>query len=55
MPFAAATAMLITDGLYAIAMEATMGDKSLKAKQRDQKQKDAAKAGIDAIGLSAKP
>jgi hypothetical protein len=26
-------------------MEAAMGDKSLKSKQRDQKQKDAAKAG----------
>jgi hypothetical protein len=26
-------------------MEAAMGDKSLKSKQRDQKQKDAAKTG----------
>ena len=26
---------------YAIDMEATMGDKSLKSKQREQKQKDA--------------
>jgi hypothetical protein len=26
-------------------MEAVMGDKSLKSKQREQKQKDAAKAG----------
>jgi len=30
---------------YAIEMEVTMGDKSLKSKQRDQKQKDVAKAG----------
>jgi hypothetical protein len=29
---------------YAIDMEVAMGDKSLKSKQRDQKQKDAAKA-----------
>jgi hypothetical protein len=29
----------------AINMEVAMGDKSLKSKQRDQKQKDAAKAG----------
>ena len=30
---------------YVIDMEAAMGDKSLKSKQRNQKQKDAAKAG----------
>jgi hypothetical protein len=33
-------------------MEATMGDKSLKSKQRDQKQKDAAKAGNAAAAKS---
>jgi hypothetical protein len=37
---------------YAIDMEATMGDKSLKSKQRDQKQKDAAKAGSAAAAKS---
>jgi hypothetical protein len=33
-------------------MEAAMGDKSLKSKQRDQKQKDAAKAGSAATAKS---
>jgi hypothetical protein len=37
---------------YAIEMEVTMGDKSLKSKQRDQKQKDAAKAGSAAAAKS---
>ncbi len=37
---------------YAIAREATMGDKSLKSKQRNQKQKDAAKAGSAAAAKS---
>ena len=31
--------------VWVIEMEAAMGDKSLKSKQRDQKQKDAAKVG----------
>ena len=43
MPFEAAAAMLILV-TYGIDMEAIMGDKSLKSKQREQKQKDAAKA-----------
>lgn len=38
--------------VYAIEMEAVMGDKSLKAKQRDQKQKNAAKAGSAAVAKS---
>jgi hypothetical protein len=33
-------------------MEAAMGDKSLKSKQRDQKQKDAAKAESAAAAKS---
>ena len=33
-------------------MEAAMGDKSLKSKQRDQKQKNAAKAGSAAAAQS---
>jgi hypothetical protein len=37
---------------YAIDMEATMGDKSLKSKQRDQKQKEVAKAGSAAAAKS---
>lgn len=36
----------------AIDMEAVMGDKSLKSKQRDQKQKGAAKAGNVAAAKS---
>jgi hypothetical protein len=35
-----------------IDMEVAMGDKSLKSKQRDQKQKDAAKAGSAAAAKS---
>ena len=37
---------------YASEMEVIMGDKSLKSKQRDQKQKDAAKAGNAAAAKS---
>jgi hypothetical protein len=37
---------------YAIELEVTMGDKSLKSKQRDQKQKDAVKAGSVAAAKS---
>jgi hypothetical protein len=33
-------------------MEATVGDKSLKSKQRDQKQKDAAKVGVAVLAKS---
>ncbi len=44
LPFAAAAVMLILTA-YAVDREEAMGDKSLKSKQRDQKQKDAAKAG----------
>ncbi len=43
LPFKAATAML-TSMADVINTEAAMGDKSLKSKQREQKQKDAAKA-----------
>ena len=51
LPFEAATVMLtLVD--YAIDMEAEMGDKSLKSKQRDQKQKNAAKAGSAAVAKS---
>ena len=51
MPFEATTVMLIPMA-YAIDMEAAMGDKSLKSKQRDQKQKSAAKAGGAAVAKS---
>lgn len=44
LPIKAATVMLIFI-ILVHRMEAAMGDKSLKSKQRDQKQKDAAKAG----------
>ena len=38
---------------YVIDKEAAMGDKSLKSKQRDQKQKNAAKAG-NAVAAKSK-
>jgi uncharacterized protein YdeI (BOF family) len=44
LPIAAATVILILLMASTIAREAIMGDKSLKSKQRNQKQKDAAKA-----------
>ncbi len=51
LPCEPTTAMLIPMAC-AINMEAAMGDKSLKAKQREQKQKDAAKAGSAAAAKS---
>ncbi len=44
LPFAATAVMLVATA-HAVAREEVMGEKSLKSKQRDQKQKDAAKAG----------
>lgn len=51
LPFEAAAVMLLLMAC-AIDMEVAMGDKSLKSKQRDQKQKDAAKAGSAATAKS---
>jgi len=51
LPFEVETVMLIPMA-HAIDREAAMGDKSLKSKQRDQKQKDAAKAGSTAAAKS---
>ena len=51
LPFEAAAVMRIPLA-YAIEMEVTMGDKSLKSKQREQKQKDSAKAGSAAAAKS---
>jgi hypothetical protein len=51
LPFEAAAVMLVSLA-YASEMEVIMGDKSLKSKQRDQKQKDAAKAGSAAAAKS---
>jgi len=51
LPFEVMTVKL-TPMACAIDMEAAMGDKSLKSKQRDQKQKDAAKAGSAAAAKS---
>ena len=48
LPFEAAAVMLPLVA-YAIDMEVEMGDKSLKSKQRGQKQKNAAKAGSAAV------
>lgn len=44
LPFAVLAVMLVVMA-HAVDREEVMGDKSLKSKQRDQKQKDAAKAG----------
>ena len=48
LPFEVVTVMLIPMGVRH-RMEAAMGDKSLKSKQRDQKQRDAAKVGSIAV------
>jgi hypothetical protein len=47
----AATAIIVAMA-RAIGSEAPVGDKSPKSKQRDQKQKDAAKAGSAAAAKS---
>lgn len=43
---------MIVSMAHAIETEVSMGDKSLKSKQRDQKQKDTAKAGSAAEARS---
>ena len=51
LPFEGAAVILISMA-DAVEMEVTMGDKSLKSKQREQKQKDSAKAGSAAAAKS---
>jgi hypothetical protein len=50
LPIEAATVMLTFNLVR--RMEAVMGDKSLKSKQRDQKHKDAAKTGTASAAKS---